>query len=175
MKLRLIIFISAIVCLMPVFAKEGARAKLGQPDMEAIARESTDENAVQGRVPRLRVISYVPVSAHLKLGPLKGHRLSTLYYIELNYATRALRLTQINTIGIIGGFNGWGNSNEMAPSEDLLTWTITQDMTEGDEWKIRMNNDRRRPRRYPRLCRFRRSHILRPRLRRSRRSSRQRG
>ena len=32
--------------------------------------------AVQGRVPRLRVISYVPVSAHLKLGPLKGHRLS---------------------------------------------------------------------------------------------------
>jgi len=30
---------------MPVFAKEGARAKLGQPDMEAIARESTDENS----------------------------------------------------------------------------------------------------------------------------------
>jgi len=45
MKLRLIIFISAIVCLIPVFAKEGARAKLGQPDMEAIARESTDENS----------------------------------------------------------------------------------------------------------------------------------
>ena len=64
-----------------------------------------------------------------------------LYYIELNYATRALKLTQINTIGIIGGFNGWGNSNEMTPSDDLLTWTITQDMTEGDEWKIRMNND----------------------------------
>ncbi len=66
---------------------------------------------------------------------------NALYYIELNYATRALKLTQINTIGIIGGFNGWGNSNEMTPSDDLLTWTITQDMTEGDEWKIRMNND----------------------------------
>lgn len=63
-----------------------------------------------------------------------------LYYIQLNYNTRALTLTKINTIGIIGGFNDWGNSNAMNPSEDLLTWTITQDMKAGDEWKIRANN-----------------------------------
>lgn len=63
-----------------------------------------------------------------------------LYYIQLNYGTRDLVITKISTFGVIGGFNGWGESVAMTSSEDGLVWTVTQAMTEGDEWKFRAND-----------------------------------
>lgn len=62
-----------------------------------------------------------------------------LYYITLNYATKDVSLTKLTTWGIIGGFNGWGSSVEMTKVDDF-TYTVTQAMTEGDEWKFRANN-----------------------------------
>ncbi len=63
-----------------------------------------------------------------------------LYYIQLNYGTRALKLTLVTTIGMIGDFNGWGDDVNMTPSEDLLTWTATVDLTEGG-LKFRFNDN----------------------------------
>ena len=62
-----------------------------------------------------------------------------LYYISLNYLSKNLQLVKLTGWGIIGGFNGWGSSVEMTKVDDF-TYTVTQDMTEGDEWKFRAND-----------------------------------
>ena len=62
------------------------------------------------------------------------------YYISLNYSTKALEIVKITSFGIIGGFNGWGESVEMKASEDNMVYTITADLNAGDEWKFRANN-----------------------------------
>lgn len=63
-----------------------------------------------------------------------------LYYITLNYTTRDISVTNIRTIGIIGDFNGWAQSEAMTPSDDMLTWTVTATMSAGQSWKFRMND-----------------------------------
>lgn len=63
-----------------------------------------------------------------------------LYYIQLNYPTRALKMTLVTTIGIIGQFNGWADDVDLTPSEDLLTWTATVDLTPGGV-KFRFNDN----------------------------------
>ena len=63
-----------------------------------------------------------------------------LYYVELNYGTKELKLTQIKTLGLIGGFNAWGESVAMTPSEDFLTWKGSFSAGENEEFKIRANN-----------------------------------
>lgn len=62
-----------------------------------------------------------------------------LYYISLNYATKDLQLVKLASWGIIGGFNDWGSSVEMTKVDDF-TYTVTQDITEGTEWKFRAND-----------------------------------
>lgn len=62
-----------------------------------------------------------------------------LYYIALNYLSKDLTLTKLASWGIIGGFNGWGGSVEMTKVDDF-TYTVTQGMNEGDEWKFRAND-----------------------------------
>lgn len=64
-----------------------------------------------------------------------------LFYVELNYNTRDLKLTYISTLGIIGGFNGWASFEALTPSDDLLTWTSAPtEFPAGCEWKIGANN-----------------------------------
>ena len=63
-----------------------------------------------------------------------------LWYIALNYQTREVNMTKLETVGIIGGFNDWGASLPMTSSADQLTYTVTVNMTQGDEWKFRFNN-----------------------------------
>lgn len=64
-----------------------------------------------------------------------------LFYVELNYDTRDLKLTYISTLGAIGGFNGWAESAVLTPSDDLLTWTSAPlEFPANCEWKIRANN-----------------------------------
>ena len=62
-----------------------------------------------------------------------------LYYISLNYATKALQLVKIDSWGIIGGFNNWTASEPMTKVDDF-TYTVTATMKERDEWKFRANN-----------------------------------
>ncbi len=62
------------------------------------------------------------------------------YYIGLNYSNKELNLVKITGFGIIGGFNGWGESVAMTASENNMVYTVTQALNEGDEWKFRANN-----------------------------------
>lgn len=64
-----------------------------------------------------------------------------LYYAEINYSTKEFKLTYMSTIGIIGGFNGWGESIALTPGADFRTWT--SDVVEfpaNCEWKLRAND-----------------------------------
>lgn len=63
------------------------------------------------------------------------------YYITLNYPTRALTLYQVNTLGIIGGFNGWGATEAMTPNADYTVWTITQEFSAAGDFKFRANSN----------------------------------
>lgn len=63
-----------------------------------------------------------------------------IYYITLNYPTRELVMTQIYTVGIIGGFNGWSESLALTPDATYTTWKGTVTLSAGDEWKFRMND-----------------------------------
>ncbi|MDE7153784.1 MAG: hypothetical protein K2O00_05000 [Muribaculaceae bacterium] len=65
---------------------------------------------------------------------------AAIYYVQLNYPTKALNLTQINTVGVIGGFNDWSESIALTPDATFTTWKGTIKMSAGDEWKFRMNN-----------------------------------
>lgn len=64
-----------------------------------------------------------------------------LYYVQLNYGTKELKLTKIDVIGLIGGFNSWGETAAMSPSQDFLTWTGEFALSEGDEFKFRANDN----------------------------------
>lgn len=63
-----------------------------------------------------------------------------LWYIALNYQTREVNMTKLETVGIIGGFNEWKASLPMTASADQLTYTVTTEMNKGDEWKFRFND-----------------------------------
>ncbi len=62
------------------------------------------------------------------------------YYISLYYPNRYTKLVKIDSWGIIGGFNGWGESIVMNKVDDY-TYTLTADLNAGDEWKFRANNN----------------------------------
>ena len=48
----------------------------------------------------------------------------------------------ITSVGLIGGFNGWGGDEEMTPQDaQSLIWKGTMTVSAGDEWKIRFNNN----------------------------------
>lgn len=65
-----------------------------------------------------------------------------LYYVEFTLSTKAIRISAINTLGAIGGFNSWAASEAMTPSADFLTWTSAAlDFPADCEWKIRANDD----------------------------------
>lgn len=63
-----------------------------------------------------------------------------LYWCKVDIAALTWSATKIETIGVIGGFNGWSESLPLT-SEDGLFWTGTITLNEGDEYKFRCNND----------------------------------
>lgn len=65
---------------------------------------------------------------------------SGLYWCDVNIAALTWKATKIETIGVIGGFNGWAESLPLT-SEDGIFWTGTITLNEGDEYKFRCNND----------------------------------
>lgn len=64
-----------------------------------------------------------------------------LYYVVANLNELTYSLTKIETIGLIGGFNGWGGQANLTPSADYKTWTGDVTFTEETEWKFRMNDN----------------------------------
>lgn len=63
-----------------------------------------------------------------------------LYFAKLNASTWNFALTQTNSWGLIGDFNGWGGDIELTPSADLYTWTGELTVTDGQGWKFRANH-----------------------------------
>lgn len=65
-----------------------------------------------------------------------------LYYITANLNENTYTLTYIETIGIIGGFNGWSAQQNLTPSADYKVWTVEATFPDANtEWKFRMNDD----------------------------------
>lgn len=65
-----------------------------------------------------------------------------LYWIEAKTAELTYNLTEITSVGLIGGFNNWGAQENLTPSDDFYKWTGKVTIPEGNsEWKIRMNDD----------------------------------
>lgn len=65
---------------------------------------------------------------------------SGLYYVTANINELKYTLTHITTIGMIGGFNGWGGDVAMTPENDGKVWKGTLTLEEKSEWKFRCNN-----------------------------------
>ena len=65
---------------------------------------------------------------------------SGLYWCDVNIAALTWKATKIETIGVIGEFNGWSESLPLT-SEDGIFWTGTITHNEGDQYKFRCNND----------------------------------
>ena len=63
-----------------------------------------------------------------------------LYWCHVNTASLTYEVTYIETIGLIGGFNGWGSSEALTPSENFLQWEGDVTLAEGDEFKFRAND-----------------------------------
>ena len=66
---------------------------------------------------------------------------ASLYYMTMNYTTRATTLTQIVSLGMIGGFNDWGSQLAMTPNDDFTEWTVDVKFESDTEWKFRMNDN----------------------------------
>lgn len=64
-----------------------------------------------------------------------------LYYVTADIAELKYTIAQVSTIGMIGGFNGWGGDVVMTPSQDYKTWVGEVTASAGDEFKFRMNSD----------------------------------
>ena len=62
------------------------------------------------------------------------------YRAEINLAAMTYKLTPITSIGIIGGFNGWGADEEMTYNPETRAWEATVDLT-ATEFKFRANHD----------------------------------
>lgn len=65
-----------------------------------------------------------------------------LFYMTVNYAKLTYKLTEIESIGLVGDFNGWNEKEplEMTHTEgDYLTWTTTGDLSGG--WKFVFNRN----------------------------------
>lgn len=65
-----------------------------------------------------------------------------LYWCHANLSDLTYALTEINTIGLIGSATdkGWEGDTPMAVSSDLLVWTVTVSLSEG-EFKFRANSN----------------------------------
>ncbi|MCH5228597.1 MAG: hypothetical protein J1F12_01210 [Muribaculaceae bacterium] len=65
-----------------------------------------------------------------------------LYWLSTNMDALTFNMQLINTVAIIGDFNGWGDEGQVyMDSEDYLIWTATLE-DNGNGWKFRMYNDK---------------------------------
>ena len=62
------------------------------------------------------------------------------YQINLDFANMYYSLLKIESISMIGGFNGWGEDLEMTYNKEEGCWEVTTDAVSG-EFKFRANHD----------------------------------
>lgn len=89
--------------------------------------------------------SFSSCSADFDLGDQGGGNIKCtstgVYYFEVNVVTGELKATKVEKMGLIGGFNSWGD-------DDLMTWDaqnlcfVKEGATVSDAgWKFRVNAD----------------------------------
>lgn len=64
-----------------------------------------------------------------------------VYYVELDLAKATLKATLINTMGIIGDFNGWAGDVVMTWNATDFCYEATAAGVTANGWKFRVNND----------------------------------
>lgn len=63
-----------------------------------------------------------------------------LYFAKVDTDKLTYSLTPITSVGLIGDFNGWGSQQAMTSSDNKV-WTGTLTVTDGQGWKVRMNDN----------------------------------
>lgn len=66
---------------------------------------------------------------------------SGLYHIALNKKFNTIEMVQINQMGMIGGFNGWGSDLVMDYDAATNTYSAVGTFEQGVEYKFRANGD----------------------------------
>ncbi len=62
-----------------------------------------------------------------------------LYWFTVDTDAKTYTCTEITSLGLIGGFNGWGAQENLTPNAAGSVWE--GDVNLSGEWKIRMNDD----------------------------------
>lgn len=63
-----------------------------------------------------------------------------LYFANVDTEKLTYSVDKINSLGLIGDFNGWGSQQAMTSSDNLV-WTGTLTLAEGQTFKVRMNDN----------------------------------
>jgi hypothetical protein len=66
---------------------------------------------------------------------------SGFYHITVNKKFNTLEMVQVNSVGMIGGFNSWASDLEMTYDADAKTYSAVGTFTKGDAFKFRVNSD----------------------------------
>lgn len=64
-----------------------------------------------------------------------------LYYFEVNVAEGELKATKVEVMGLIGGFNGWGEDDVMTWDAENLCFVKEGASVSDAGWKFRLNGD----------------------------------
>lgn len=64
-----------------------------------------------------------------------------MYWMDVNLPALTYNTTLIESISMIGDFNGWGGDVDMTPNDNFTIWTATLDLPSDGGWKFRMNHD----------------------------------
>lgn len=64
-----------------------------------------------------------------------------VYYCEMDLPNSSFKATKVNTMGIIGDFNGWGGDVVMTWNPTDYCYEATDAGVNANGWKFRMNND----------------------------------
>ncbi|MDO4496537.1 MAG: hypothetical protein Q4B58_01700, partial [Bacteroidales bacterium] len=88
--------------------------------------------------------SFNTCSADFDLGAKDGGNIKCnstgVYYFEVNVATGELNAIKVETMAMIGGFNGWGDDAVMTWNADELCYEGEANVTDAG-WKFRINKD----------------------------------
>ncbi len=64
-----------------------------------------------------------------------------VYYFVVNLAQNSISATKVNTMGLIGDFNGWSGDVEMTWNPTDFCYEATNPGVTANGWKFRMNSD----------------------------------
>ena len=64
-----------------------------------------------------------------------------VYYVEMNLGVQTLYAQKVNTMGLIGDFNGWGGDVEMTWNAADFCYEVSGAGVTSAGWKFRVNND----------------------------------